>query len=410
MVLTPEEIKKDFPIFNRKIRGKTLVYLDNAATSQKPIQVISRIEEYYKNQNANIHRSVHLLGYESTVEYEESHKKVARFINAREWQEIIFVRNATEGINLIAYSLGLNTLKEGDEIIIAISEHHSNLVPWQFVSMKTGARLRFIDIDDDYRLKVDDFVNMISRKTKIVSVGHVSNITGVVNPIKDIVKYAREIGAITVIDGAQGAPHLKVDVQDIGCDFYVATGHKMCGPTGIGFVYGRRELLEEMEPFMYGGDMIETVSIEKSTWNELPWKFEAGTSNIAGGIALGTAIDYLESIGMENIERLEKEITYYALDVLSEIKGVRLFGPKTTNNRLGVFSFLIEGVHPHDTAYIFDKEGIAIRSGHHCAQPLLNRIGANEGTARISTYIYNTKEDIDKVVDAIEKVKFTFKV
>lgn len=410
MKVKAEDIKKDFPIFERKIRGRDLVYLDNAATSQRPIQVISRIEEYYKRQNANIHRSVHLLGYESTVEYEEAHKKVARFVNASSWQEIIFVRNATEGINLIAYSYGLNNLKEGDEIIVGISEHHSNFVPWQFVCKKTGARLRVIDVDENYRLKVGEFGDMLSKKTKIVSIGHVSNITGVINPIKKIVSMAKQVGAITVIDGAQGIPHIKVDVQDIGCDFYVGTGHKMCGPTGIGFVYGKKEMLEKMEPFLYGGDMIDTVTIENSTWNELPWKFEAGTANIAGGIGLGAAVDYLESIGMGNVEEIEKEITEYALKTLSSIKGVKLFGPADSNDRLGVFSFVVEGVHPHDVAYIFDKEGIAIRSGHHCAQPFLNRIGAGDGTARISTYIYNTKSDIDKVVEAIDKVKSIFKI
>ncbi|MFN4245926.1 MAG: cysteine desulfurase [Brevinematia bacterium] len=410
MNITPEVIRKDFPIFDRKIRGKELVYLDNAATSQKPIQVISEIEKYYRTQNANIHRSVHLLGYESTVRYEEAHKKVASFINARDWREVIFVRNATEGINLIAYSYALNNLKEGDEIVISISEHHSNFVPWQFVSKVVGAKLRVFDVGDDYRLNLDEFRNIISDRTKIVSVGHVSNITGVINPIKEIISLAKQVNALTIVDGAQGVPHLKVDVQDIGCDFYVGTGHKMCGPTGIGFVYGRMEILENMPPFLYGGDMIQNVTVYDSTWNELPWKFEAGTSNIAGGIGLAAAIDYLESIGMDNIERIEKEITKYSIEALSSVKDVKLFGPSDVDDRLGVFSFSIKGVHPHDIAYIFDREGIAIRSGHHCAQPFLNRIGASEGVARISTYIYNTKSDIDKVVEAIEKVKQIFKV
>ncbi|MGC8767621.1 MAG: aminotransferase class V-fold PLP-dependent enzyme [Brevinematia bacterium] len=409
-MLTPEDIRKDFPIFNRKIRGKDLIYLDNAATSQKPFQVISTIENYYKNHNANIHRSVHLLGYESTIEYEEAHKKVANFINARYWEEIIFVRNATEGVNLIAYSYGLNRLKEDDEIIIGISEHHSNFVPWQFVASKTGAKLKFIDIDEDYRLSIEHFKKLLTERTRIVSVGHVSNITGVINPIKEIVSISKSVGAITIIDGAQGLPHLRVDVQDIGCDFYVGTGHKMCGPTGIGFVYGRKEILSEMDPFLYGGDMIDTVTIEKSTWNDLPWKFEAGTSSVADGIGLGAAVDYLEGVGMDNIERIEKELTHYAFGVLSSIKGIIMYGPNHTKNRVGVFSFKLEGVHPHDIAYILDREGVAIRSGHHCAQPYLNRIGAEDGTARISTYIYNTKADIDKAAEAIEKVKLVFKV
>jgi len=408
--ISAETLRKDFPIFERTIGGKKLVYLDNAATSQKPIQVISKIEEFYKMHNANIHRSVHLLSHEATVEYEEAHKKVARFINANSWQEIIFVRNATEGINLIAYSLGLNSLKEGDEIIIAISEHHSNLVPWQFVARKTGAKLKYIDINDDYTLSIDNYKKLLTEKTKIVSIGHVSNITGVINPVKEIVSLAKRVGAITIVDGAQGLPHLKVDVQDIGCDFYVGTGHKMCGPTGIGFVYGKKEILEEMEPFLYGGDMIDNVTTEGSTWNELPWKFEAGTANIDGGIGLGATVDYLSSIGMENVEKIEKEITAYALERLSSIKGIKLFTPNKVEGRLGVFSFVVDGVHPHDIAYILDNEGVAIRSGHHCAQPLLNRIGADTGTARISTYIYNTKEDIDIAVKAIEKVKSVFKV
>ncbi len=409
-MLKAEKIKEDFPIFNRKIRGKELVYLDNAATSQKPLQVLEKIEKYYKTQNANIHRSVHLLGHESTVEYEEAHKKVARFINASSWKEIIFTRNATEGINLIAYSYALNNLKEGDEIIISISEHHSNLVPWQYLSQKKGLKLKIIDINDDYRLDLEHYKKLLTEKTKIVSVAHVSNITGVINPIKEIVKLAKEVGAITVIDGAQGAPHLKVDVQDIGCDFYVATGHKMCGPTGIGFIYGRKEILEKMEPFLLGGDMIDSVSVEKTTWNELPWKFEAGTPNIADGIGLGTAIDYLENLGMENIEKLERELTTYTYERILSVKNMILYGPKTLEDRLCVFSFKIEGVHPHDIAYIFDKEGIAIRSGHHCAQPFLKRIGAEEGTARVSAYIYNTKDDIDKAIEAIEKVKSIFKI
>lgn len=410
MDITPEEIKKDFPIFSRKVRGKDLIYLDNAATSQKPIQVISKMEYYYRNQNANIHRSVHLLGYESTVEYEEAHKKVASFINASSWREIIFVRNATEGINLIAYSYALNNLKEGDEVVISISEHHSNFVPWQFVCKRTGAKLRILDVDEDYRLRLDEFENMLSEKTKIVSIGHVSNVTGVVNPIKTIVSLAKRVNAVTIIDGAQGLPHLKVDVQDIGCDFYVATGHKMCGPTGIGFVYGRSKILESMEPFLYGGDMIDTVTIENSTWNELPWKFEAGTANIAGGIGLGAAIDYLENIGMENVEKLEKDLTEYTLNVLSGIKGIQLLGPKNAKDRIGVFSFSIDGVHPHDVAYLLDKEGIAVRSGHHCAQPFLRRLMAENGVTRISIYIYNTKSDIDKTAEAIEKVKKVFKI
>ncbi|MEN2997562.1 MAG: cysteine desulfurase [Brevinematia bacterium] len=410
MVVTPEDIRKDFPIFQRRVRGKELVYLDNAATSQKPIQVISRIESYYKTQNANIHRSIHILSYESTVEYEEAHRKVARFINARSWREVIFVRNATEGINLVAYAYGLNKLREGDEIVLAISEHHSNLVPWQFVCRKTGARLRFIDVDEDYRLKLDEFKQILSERTKIVSIGHVSNITGVINPIREVVSLAKEVGALTIIDGAQGLPHLKVDVQDVGCDFYIATGHKMCGPTGIGFVYGKEEILSEMEPFLYGGDMIDTVTLETSTWNELPWKFESGTANIAGGIGLGAAVDYLEGITMTVVEEIERDLTEYALDVLLGVEGLRLFGPRDVRDRIGVFSFMLDGIHPHDVAHILDREGIAIRSGHHCAQPFLNRIGAESGTARVSTYIYNTKSDIDRLAEALEKVKKIFRV
>jgi cysteine desulfurase/selenocysteine lyase len=403
----PYLIKNDFPIFKRKVNGKPLIYLDNAATTQKPESVINCIDNYYRNHNSNIHRGVHTLSYESTVMYEEAHKKVADFIGAKDWKEIIFTRNATESINLLAYSWGLHRLKEGDEVLITIMEHHSNIVPWQMLRDLKGIKIKVLGVDAKGNLKLDELPGLLSEKTKLVSVIHASNVLGTVNPVKHITQEAKKVGALVLIDAAQSIPHLPIDVNDIGCDFLVASGHKMMGPTGIGFIYGRQELLEEMEPFMYGGDMIEKVTLEKSTWNELPWKFEAGTPNIAGGIGLGAAVDYLETIGLQNIYDHEEELLTYALEQMSEFDWIKVYGHKSDSDSVGVISFNVDGVHPHDVAGMLDEQGIAVRSGHHCAQPLMQDLSMDY-TARVSFYLYNTKEEIDLCIETLKKVKKLF--
>lgn len=399
-----ETFRRDFPILDRKIEGKPLAYLDNAATTQRPRQVIEAIERFYREYNANVHRSPHTLSFEATQAYEDAHRAVARWIHASSWREIVFVRNATEALNLIAYGWALPNLREGDEIVTTVSEHHSNLVPWQFVAPQKGATLRYLDVDAWGRWDPDDLRKILSSRTRLVALGHVSNITGVIHPIEEAARLAKEVGALVVVDGAQAVPHLTVDVQALGVDAYVASGHKMLGPTGIGFLWARETLLETMSPFLYGGDMISEVTLEGATWNELPWKFEAGTPNIAGGIGLAEAVAYLERIGMETILEHEISLTAYALERLREIPGILLYGPLDTQNRVGVITFNLEGVHPHDVAYILDQEGIAIRSGHHCAQPLLNRLKAGN-TARASFYLYNTKEEVDRLVQGLRKVQ-----
>ena len=400
------EIRNDFPILERKIRGKPLIYLDNAATTQKPISVIEAEKRFYEETNANIHRAVHTLSYESTVLYQDSHKKVANFIGANSWREIIFTRNATESINLVAYGWGLHNLKEGDEVLITIMEHHSNIVPWQMVRNSRGIKLRFLDVDDTGRLKLDELPKLLSERTKLVGIIHASNVLGTVNPLEEIIKEAKKVGALVLVDAAQSVPHFPLDVNQIGCDFLVASGHKMLAPTGTGFLYGRRELLDQMEPFLYGGDMIETVTVEKATWNELPWKYEAGTPNIAGAIGLGAAVDYLNRLGMEKIIAHERELVIYALESLSDFPWIDIYGPKD-GERVGVISFNIRGVHPHDVAGILDEEGIAVRSGHHCAQPLMRRLGI-ENAVRVSFYLYNTKEEIDKLTEVLREAKRLF--
>lgn len=397
-------IRDDFPIFKRLVNGKKLIYFDSAATTQRPIQVISAVRDYYENKNANIHRAVHTLSYEATVLYENAHKKVAKFINARSMREIVFTRNATEAINLVAHGWGLWNLKKGDEVIISLMEHHSNIVPWQMLAKRIGIRLRFIPVYDNGDLILDEYRRMLSHKTKLVGITHCSNVLGTINPVKEIVAEAKKAGALTLVDAAQSVPHMPIDVQEIGCDFLVASGHKMLGPTGTGFLYGREELLEKMEPFNYGGDMIEKVTTEMATWNELPWKYEAGTPNISGGIGLGAAVDYLTEIGMENVFMHEIELTDYALNLLREIQGIKIYGHRDTENRLGVISFNIEGIHPHDIAGFLDEGGIAVRSGHHCAQPLMTRLGM-DNAVRISFYIYNTTEEIDAFIILINKIK-----
>ncbi len=402
----PIAIREDFPVLKREIKGKPLVYLDNAATSQKPSSVIDAVSDYYKKHNANIHRAVHTLSYESTVQYEEAHQKVADFIGAGDWHQIIFTRNATESINLVAYGWGLKNLNEGDEVLITIMEHHSNIVPWQMLKERKGIVLRYVDVGEDSKLDLDSVPALINEKTKLVCVNHASNVLGVVNPVKEIARYAKEAGAMVLVDAAQSIPHLPIDIKELGCDFLAASGHKMLGPTGIGFLYASEDTLEQMDPFMYGGDMIEKVTMEYSTWNELPWKFEAGTPNIAGGIGLGAAVDYLNQIGPEYIKAHEEYLLDYALEKLEAIPWITLYTPHE-GDRVGVCSFNVEGVHPHDVAGVLDDEGIAVRSGHHCAQPLMHRLGMDFGV-RASFYLYNTTQEIDKFVEALHKSKKIF--
>ena len=402
-------IRKDFPIFERRVHGKSLIYLDNAATSQKPRCVIETVKKFYESTNANVHRAVHTLSHEASVLYEEAHKKAAQFVNAKSWREIIFTRNATEAINLVAYGWGLWNLKEGDEVLITLMEHHSDIVPWLMLRRRKNITLKFLGVDENGRLKLEQLSKLLTPRTKLVGVVHASNVLGTVNPVAELASEAKKVGALVLVDAAQSAPHIPIDVQTLNCDFLAASGHKMLGPTGIGFLYAKRELLEQMEPFLHGGDMISTVTTEGATWNELPWKYEAGTPNIADGIALGVAIDYLQGLGMENIYKHEQKLCEYALEKLSEVNGIEIYGPKDACDRLAVISFNVKGVHPHDLASILDDEGIAVRSGHHCAQPLMRQLGM-DNTARASFYIYNTEDEVDALVSALEKAKKIFGV
>ena len=405
-VFDPFKLREDFPILRRKIHGKPLVYLDNAATTQKPNAVIDTLRNFYEMHNSNVHRGVHTLSYESTLMYEEAHEKAARFIGAPDWRSIVFTRNATESINLVAYAWGLGNLKKDDEVLITLMEHHSNIVPWQMLRDRIGIKLNFIRVRRSGELDLDGLAGLITDRTRLVSVVHASNVLGTINPVKRISDAAHEAGALILVDAAQSVPHLPVDVTDIGCDFLAASGHKMMGPTGTGFLYGRPELLEGMEPFLYGGDMIEKVTMERSTWNELPWKYEAGTPDIGGAIALGAAVDYLSTLGLENVSAYEDELLEYALGRLSEHEWIKVYG-HGGGESVGVISFNVEGVHPHDVAGVLDEEGIAVRSGHHCAQPLMADLGMDYAV-RMSFYLYNTKEEIDLAVEAIKKARKIF--
>lgn len=398
------KIREDFPILKRKINGHDLVYLDNAATSQKPRQVIEAISDYYENHNANAHRGVHTLAEEATKMYEEARAKVAGFVNARKTEEIIFVRNATEALNLVVYSWGRANIKQGDEIVVSEMEHHSNLVPWQILAKETGAIIKYIPFDENGELQISNFKLQISKRTRVVSVVHVSNSLGTINPIKEIAKLAHDAGAIIVVDGAQSVPHMKVDVQSLDADFLAFSGHKMLGPMGIGALYGKYDLLEAMPPFMFGGDMIRKVTLTESSWNDVPYKFEAGTPNVADAVGLGAAIDYLENLGMESVRSHEIELTSYALERLGLIKGLTIYGPKDAKRRGGVVAFTIKGAHPHDIASILDGGGIAVRSGHHCTMPVHLKLGIPAST-RASFYAYNTKEEVDKLTEGLEKAK-----
>jgi len=404
-ILDIESIRKDFPILQRKVHNKPLVYLDNAATSQKPKQVIDAIDFYYKNYNANVHRSIHQLGEEATAKFEEAHQKIADFINADSYQNIVLTKNTTESLNLAAYSLTAG-LKKDDEIVISQMEHHSNFVPWQQLAKQRNLKLKFIKIDEEGNLDEDSIKENITKKTKIVSLTHVSNVLGTINPIEDIAKIAHENGALMVVDGAQSVPHMPVDVKKIDADFYAFSGHKMLGPTGVGVLYGKKELLERMQPFLYGGEMIREVMFDDTKFNELPWKFEAGTPNIVEGIGLGVAVDYLKKIGMEQIHERDKELVGYAMEKLKDINGITIYGPK---ERGAVVAFNVHNVHAHDVSQILDSEGVAIRAGHHCCMPLMSVLGV-AATARASFYLYNTEQEIDTFINAIHKVKKIFGV
>lgn len=416
-ILNTKKIRADFPILNREIHGKQLVYFDNAATSQKPNQVIDAISDHYRNHNANVHRGVHTLSEEATEAYEGARRKVANFVNAGDSRQIVFVKNATEAINLVAFSWGKANIKKGDEILLTEMEHHSNLVPWQQLAKETGAKLKFIPVDSDGILQKRALKDLISKKTKIVSFTHVSNVLGTINPVKPMTEEIRKLNPDVkiLVDGAQAAPHMAVSIQSVRPDFYVFTGHKMLGPTGVGVLYAKKELLEEMDPFLSGGDMILEVDWQKSSWNYIPWKFEAGTPNIAGVIGLGAAVDYLSEIGMKNVREHEKDLTKYAFEELSKVKNLVIYGLEDVEKRGGVISFNIVDekvkvvIHPHDLASILDAEGIATRSGHHCTQPLMKILDI-PAAARISFNIYNTKEEVDKLIPAIEKAKRIFKV
>jgi cysteine desulfurase / selenocysteine lyase len=400
-----EKIRRDFPVLRQTVNGKPLVYLDNAATSQKPEAVIERLEKYYREENANIHRGVHMLSEKATDEYEKARHKIQNFLNAREAREILFVRGTTEAINLVAQTFGRQNIRAGDEILISTLEHHSNIVPWQMLREQTGATLRVIPINDAGELLMDEFEKLLSKKTKLVSVGHISNALGTINPIEKIIEKAHGAGAKVLIDGAQGVPHRKVDVQALDCDFYAFSGHKVYGPTGIGVLYGKADLLQAMPPYQGGGDMISQVTFEKTTYNVIPYKFEAGTPHIAGAIGLGEAIDYLNALDLHAVGDYEHALLSYATESLSAIPGLKIIG--TARNKAGVISFTLEGIHPHDIGTILDQDGIAIRTGHHCAMPLMLRLGL-PATARASLSFYNTRKEIDVLVKGIQKVKEVF--
>ncbi len=408
VLLNVPAIKADFPILQRTVRDKRLVYLDSAATSQKPKQVIEATSDYYAHYNANVHRAIYELGEESTREYEGAREKVAEFIHARSPSEIAFTKSTTESINVIAYGYGLKgKIAKGDEIVGTVMEHHSNHVPWHFVKDYKGAVLKYVDVNDDGTLKMEQYDDLLTPRTKIVTVALCSNVLGTINPIKEIVKRAHEVDAICVVDAAQAVPHMPVDVQSLDADFLVFSGHKMLGPTGIGVLYGKQELLEETEPLLGGGEMIREVHLGWAKWNDVPYKFEGGTPNIAGAIGLGVAVDYLTKLGMDAVRAHEMEVTQYALEKLARLKGLSLYGPKDVKKRAGVVSFTIDGAHPHDIASILDVDGICVRSGHHCAQPLMERLGL-PATARASFYIYNDMDDVDALVSGVKKVQEVF--
>jgi len=409
-MLDPYMIREDFPILKRKINNHTLIYFDNAATSQKPKQVIEAVKNFYENHNANVHRAVHTLSQEASELYEKAHEEVADFINANNMEEIVFVRGATEAINLVAYAWGLRNLKKDDEVIISLMEHHSNIVPWEILSKLTGFNIKYIEVNDDGTLDYRAFEDMISNRTKIVCVSHVSNFSGVVNDVKRVARIAHEYDALTVIDGAQSVPHLPINVKDLDVDFFAFSGHKMLGPTGIGALYGKREILEKMEPFQGGGEMIRAVSFNQVTrrcfitWNDLPWKFEAGTPDVCGGVGLMEAVRYLKKLGMENVKAHECQLTEYAMQRMQEGQKIKIYGPKDVSIKCGIIPFNVEGFSSHDVALFLDNYGIMIRSGFHCAQPLHERFKL-KSSARASFYIYNTREEVDRFIEVLKEIE-----
>ncbi len=402
-------IREDFPILKRRIYGKPLVYLDNAATSQKPRVVIEAIDRYYREYNANIHRGIHKLSEEATIAYEDAREKVARFINARTPEEIVFTRNTTETINLVANAWGRQNIARDDIVLLTQMEHHSNIVPWLLLTKAVGSKIEYVDIDEEGFLKYSDFDRFLGPRTKIVAVTHASNVLGTINPVKKIAADAHKRGAKVLLDAAQSVPHMPVDVQDLDCDFMAFSGHKMLGPTGIGVLYAKREILESMEPFLGGGEMIKEVHLHEATWKDIPYKFEAGTPNVVGAIGLGAAVDYLSGLGMENVREHEKKLTKYGLDAMGSVKGMTIYGPKSVDQRGGVIAFNLGDIHAHDLATILDEDGIAIRSGHHCAQPLMERLKI-PATSRASFYIYNTESEVDLLVQALERARKLFKL
>ena len=402
-----KDIKSYFPILNQEINGSPLVYLDSAATSQKPVSVIEAVKNYYELENSNVHRGVHTLGNRATDAYEGAREKVRKFINAKSTKEIIFTRGTTTSINTVASGYARQNLKEGDEIVITYMEHHANLIPWQQAAKATGAVLKYIDLEADGTISMENVRKQITSNTKIVSMGMASNVMGSINPIAEVTKLAHEHGAIMVVDAAQGAPHLTIDVQALDCDFLAFSGHKMCAPTGIGVLYGKQAILENMEPVEFGGEMIDFVGLQDATWKELPWKFEGGTPIIAGAVGLGAAIDFLNEIGLDNIAAHEHALAAYAMDQLETINGLTIYGPRDANKRCGLVTFNLDDVHPHDVATVLDMNGIAVRAGHHCAQPLMKWLNVT-ATARASFYVYNDEQDIDKLVAGLRTAKEYF--
>ena len=400
-------IKADFPILNQQINGHPLVYLDSAATSQKPTSVIEVLKRYYETDNANVHRGVHTLGSRATEAYELAREKVARFIGAKDSAQVVFTRGTTESLNMVAYGFARQRLTADDEIVLTPAEHHSNLIPWQQVARATGAKLKYIPLQADGTILLDDAKDLIGPATKIVAIAHVSNVLGTINPVRELADLAHAVGAVIVVDGAQSVPHMPVNVEELDCDFLAFSGHKMCGPTGVGALYGKRRWLDEMEPTYFGGEMIDVVELYDATWKETPWKFEGGTPIIAGAIGLGAAVDYLQKIGMENIRHHDQEITRYALTRLREISELEIYGPAEGAERGGLVTFNLGKIHPHDVSTVLDAEGVAIRAGHHCAQPLMRILNVGS-TARASFYLYNTKSDVDALLNALASAKEFF--
>ncbi len=403
----PVTIRREFPTLEQSVNGRPLVYLDNAATSQKPRVVLDALQAYYENDNSNVHRGIHELSRRATVAFEESRAKVADWVGAAEPAEIIWTRGTTEAINLVSTAWGLDNVKEGDEILISVLEHHSNIIPWQLLARRTGAVIKYIELDEQGRWILDELPRLLTDRTKVVAISHVSNALGTVNPVKRVAAAAHEVGALVLVDGAQGAVHMKVDVQELGVDCYAFSGHKMCGPTGIGALWARRDLLDSMEPYQGGGEMIHFVGRDESSWATVPHKFEAGTPNIAGAIGMGAAIDFLSGVGMDAIAKHEHELLGYALERMSAVDGIRIYGPQSPDEHSALISFTLGDAHPHDISTILDSEGIAVRAGHHCAQLAMQHFGIS-ATARASIYLYNTESDIDRLIEGLEQVRGIF--